>query len=313
MIKRHKCRIFALLMLLPSSAAFTAGFLEDDEDIIWKSGLNLYFKYASQDESRYGRNKHPVDLPEKDINLALKSLEVTEKGFLSGEKIRPVFSVSQTNLLSKHLSTGLKTAKPNQDIIFVMEGGRRKLVLLNEKNFVAGRVFYKDDKLNIIIGEFDRARSTEFERQYDPSGRASVPYSFNHGRRAKTSGNFKGSITPVSGVENKKIGKKLRKDWLMIDVGTASKAYIAKLDGRNNPSPQRDSALEMEAAAKLARESRQMRVEMARMRKDMREANVGAASKTLEERIKTLDALRKDELITQEEYDIKRKEILNDI
>lgn len=304
--------LFSLLLMF-CDPVFAIGFFEDDENIIWKSGLNLYFKYVAQDSSKFGKNDHPVILDEKSINQALKSLEFIEKGFFLGETIRTVFQVSQVNLLSKQLAKGLKNAKSGQDIIFVMEGGSRKLILLNEKNFVAGRVFYKEGKLNIILGEYDKARNTEFERQYDPSGSAAVPYSFNYGQRSRGSRHFKGAMVGVAGVENKKFGKKLRQDWLIIDIEIASKSYLAKLEQRHNPSAKRDASLEIEAA-KLARERRQMRLEMARMRKDMQQANMRSASKkTLEERINTLDELKKGALITQEEYDMKRKEILNDI
>jgi len=151
------------------------------------------------------------------------------------------------------------------------------------------------------------------ESAYDPSGRAAVPYSFNHGRRSKGTNHFKGSIIGVPGVENKHFGKKLRKDWLMIDVETASKAYLTALNERNNPSLKQDRQVQIEAA-KLARERREMRAEMARMRKEMKELNTGPASKeTPEKRIAILEQLREKELITQEEYDSRRQEILNDI
>ena len=312
-MKPHKNQIISLFLLFFCNSVFAINFFGDDEDIIWRSGLNLYFKYVNQDESKFGKNDHPVELDEKDISLALKSLEFTEKGFLSREKIRTVFSVSQTNLLSKQLVKGLKHAKPGQDIIFVMEGGGPKLILLTEKNFVAGRVFYKEGKLNIILGEYDMARNDAFESAYDPSGRAAVPYSFNHGQRSKGSNNFKGSVIAVPGVENKNFGRKLRKDWLMIDVETASKAYVTALNERKNPTTKQDRQVQIEAA-KLARERREMRAEMARMRKEMKEHSPETAStKSPEERIATLEQLREKELITQEEYDSRRQEILNDI
>lgn len=311
-MKPYKNQIISLFLLFFCNSVFAIDFF-DDEDIIWKSGLNLYFKYTEQDTSKYGKNNHPVDLDAKIMTNALKSLEFTEKGFLSQEKKRTVFSASQINLLSKQLVKGLKNAKPGQDIIFVMEGSDSKLILLTEKNFVAGRVFYKDGKLNIILGEYDKTRNDAFEKTYDPSGRAAVPYSFNHGQRSRGSNNFKGSIVAVPGVENKNFGKKLRKDWLMIDVEIASQGYLAALNERKNPTLKQDRQVQIEAA-KLARERREMRAEMARMRKEMKEHSPETAStKSPEERIATLDQLREKELITQEEYDSRRQEILNDI
>ncbi len=93
-----------------------------------------------------------------------------------------------------------------------------------------------------------------------------------------------------------------------------TKAYLAEMEAIRNPTTRNDRQLQIEAA-KLARERREMRAEMARMRKEMKQINSGSgsSSKTPEERIATLDQLLTKELITQEEYDIRRAEILNDI
>jgi len=315
MIKLFKYQIFTLFFAcFFSTTTFAVSFFGDDEDVIWKSGLNRYFKYAKQDRSSAGKNAHPVKLDEREIATALKALQFEEKSFFRGEEIKTVFSVSQMNLLGKQIAKGLKNAKPRQDIIFVMEGGQSKLIFLSEKTFVAGRVFFKDDKLNIILGEYNRARNYAFESAYDPSGRAAVPYTFNHGKRSKRSKNFSGTLLPAPGIENKKTGKLFRQDWFVIDVALASKAYLAQLKERKNPSSFKDDKRLQLEAAKLARERRQMRTEMARMRKEMKELSSDPVSeKSPEERIATLEQLREKELITQEEYDTKRQDILNDI
>ena len=316
MIKLFKTQIFTLffILLFSSNATFAISFFGDDEDVIWKSGLNRYFKYVKQDRSTAGTNDHPVKLDAMDISTALKALQFGEKSFLRGEEIRYVFSIPQITLLGKQLAKGLKNAKPGQDIIFVMEGGQSKLVLLTQKTFVAGRVFYKDGKLNIILGEYDLARNAAFESVYDPSGRGAIPYTFYHCKRSKESKKFDGRLEDAPGIENKKLGKKFRKDWFVIDVEIASKAYLAQLKESKNPSSFKDDKRLQLEAAKLSRERRQMRAEMARMRKEMKELSSAPASiKSPEERFVILEQLRKKELITQEEYESRRQEILNDI
>ena len=315
MMKLFKTQIFTLFFtLFFSSITFAVSFFEDDEDVIWKSGLNRYFKYVEQDRSTAGKNDHPVKLDAIDISTALKALAFEEKSFLRGEEIRLVFSIPQITLLGKQLAKGLKNAKPGQDIIFVMEGRQSKLILLSEKTFIAGRVFYKDGKLNIILGEYDLARNAAFESLYDPSGRGAIPYTFNHGKRSRESKKFDGRLEAAAGIENKKLGKKFRKDWFVIDVEIASKAYLAQLKESKNPSSFRDDKRLQLEAAKLARERRLMRAEMARMRKEMKELSSDPGSgKSPEERITTLEQLREKELITQEEYDTRRQDILNDI
>jgi hypothetical protein len=218
------------------------------------------------------------------------------------------------NLIGKQIAKGLKNAKPGQDIIFVLVGSNPKLLLLKQKYFISGRAFYKDGKLNLIIGEYLLVRNNELERVFDPGDNRAVSYSFNFGSRSKQSNKFKGTIITVPGFENMKTAKNFRHDWFMLDVALASQAYLAEMDAIMNPTSRNDRQMQIEAA-KMARERRAMRAEMARMRKEMKEMNSGsgASAKSTEERIATLDNLLTKQLITQEEYDIRRKEILNDI
>jgi len=284
------------------------------DDVIWKSGLYQVFKYEKQDSSKFGKNNHPVQLDGKKISTALMALEFTEKKLFAGETIISVFTIAQVNLLGNQLAKGLKNAKPGQDIIFVLVGTNPKLLVLSEKYFITGRVFYKDGKLNIILGEYNMPRNTELERVFDPGDNRAMSYSFNYGSRTRQSNKFKGTIITVPGFENMKTAKKFRYDWFLLDVELASKAYLAAREAIMNPTSRDSRQLQIEAA-KLARERREMRAEMARMRKEMKNINSGAgsSSKTPEERIATLNQLLTKELITQEEYDTRRKEILNDI
>jgi len=299
------CIIISLLSF--SSAVFA-------DDVIWKSGRYQVFKYEKQDSSKFGKNNHPVQLDEKKISTALTALEFTEKKLFAGETIKSVFTIAQVNLLGKQLAKGLKNAKPGQDIIFVLVGSNPKLILLSEKYFITGRVFYKDGKLNMILGEYNMVRNNELERVFDPGDNRAVSYSFNYGSRTRQSNKFKGTIITVPGFENMKTAKKFRHDWFMLDVELASKAYLAAREALQNPTSRDSRQLQIEAA-KLARDRREMRAEMARMRKEMKQINSGAgtSSKSPEERITTLNRLLTKDLITQEEYDTRRKEILNDI
>ena len=56
-----------------------------------------------------------------------------------------------------------------------------------------------------------------------------------------------------------------------------------------------------------------MRLEMARLRKEMKQSQKGAENSSLEERLKKLQSLKEKKMITNEEYEAKRKEILSEI
>ena len=287
---------------------------DDDKDYIWKSGLNRYIKYGEQDDSKYGKNQHPFYLSQEDVKNALRSLQVADDSFFAlDEETKTVFNFLQIKLLSEQLPKGFNNAKPDQDIIFVLEKSESKLLGLKDQRYLAGRAFFKEGKLNIILGEYDFFRSKAFESFYDPSGREAVPYNFNFGKRTRASKVLKGlPLVNHVGIKNK-IFKKVRYDWFVIDVKLAAEFYLAEKNKNDKPQGVNDEALKIEAA-KMAKQRREMRAEMARMRKQMKEnSKNGSSAKSFEERIDTLDQLRDKELISQEEYDTKRQEILNDI
>ncbi len=319
MIKLYKNQIIILFLLsvfAPVSVVALDLFDSDDEGILWQAGVNQYFKYVKQDDSEFGKNEHPVELDEKDIRFALKALQYNDKAFLKGEIRKSVFSISQITILSKQIAKGLRLANSTQDIVFVLQGSKKALAVLTRKYAVAGRIFYKEGKLNIILGEYELARNDAFEKVYDPGGYRELPYNFNLGRRSKSSNKFDGDLTGITGIDNKRTDNEIRQDWIRIDVAVASKAYVTEKDAKENASTTKFDRKLQEESAKLAKQRREMRAEMARMRKQVKDIENNKAPisvKSIEERMAMLDQLLGKKLITQEEYDSKRQDILNDI
>ena len=218
------------LISLPGSVVAIDLFKE--EDAIWRKDRNEYIKYAQQDESYFGNNDHPVELDEEQIRTALESLRIPEKQKAASEEGQiSVFTDIQIELLSQNLAKGLTQAKPNQDIIFALEKKNDKLFgVIKNRLFVAGRAFYKDKKLNIIIGDYDRPRDKGFEAAYDPTRVGIVKYHFDHGRRSRGSEEFKKFVIRVQGIENKQLKDALRNDWLVIDLKLVSEASVLKAE-----------------------------------------------------------------------------------
>ncbi len=305
--------ILSALCLSPSvTAANLFSFPANDEDVIWRSGLNRYIKLVQQDSTRFGPNEHPVEIDAETLKYALSALEIPDDGFFADDDAKKkIFTIQQINRLGEELPRGLQKAAPTQDIIFVLEKNENKFLGMQEKRAVAGRVFYKDGRLNIIIGDYDFFRSKAFEAAYDPSGRAAVPYSFNFGKRARGSKAFANIPQSAPGVVNKLLDK-LRHDWLVIDLERTADAYVAKSsEAEDSVSARQDETLQLEIA-KLAKQRREMRLEMARLRKEMQEGNNGSAE-SVEKRLTMLKRLLKQKLITRAEYEAKREKILKEL
>ncbi|MEN8762489.1 MAG: hypothetical protein ABF290_08635 [Thiogranum sp.] len=218
-LKNHVTVLVLIFPIFSSCSAFA-------KDVIWQASNNEFLKFIDQDSSVTGPNDHPVALEANEIKASLDSLRIQEKhGHASKEAFKPVFTVAQRDILSRYLTEGLKNAKPRQDIIFAMERSvPRARVLKPNRYFVAGRVFYKDNRLNIIIGDYDRPRLDGYELAYDPTNMGIVRYNFDYGKRS-TASKFDSTIIGVTGVENKPWKNTRRSDWLVIDVNVAAKAY----------------------------------------------------------------------------------------
>ena len=301
------------LVLFFSTAVSAVSWFGSDEEIIWEGAVNNYFKYADLDDSAFGKNDHPINFDEEDLINVFSALVYTETGILGGEAVVSVFSYSQIRILAEYLSKGLSEAKPNQDIIYSIGGSSKKVIVLTKKSYTTGSVFYKDNKLNILIGEHNYMRSEAMEKELDRSGRGEIKYNFSYGKRTKKSNKFKESLLSIAGVNQKVVNGKLRQDWIEIDVKIAAEAYLASKEEEEDSGASSARILKIEAA-KLAKQRREMRSEMARLRRDMNKKDKAVSStRSIEDRITTLDELLVKELISKEEYAAKRKEILNDI
>jgi len=283
------------------------------DEVLWKSGLNFHIKIVKQDKSSGAPipNQHPVTLNAKQIINALNLFKIWTKKFLEDDEIRTVFSIQQSRLLGQYLSEGFRKANTGEDIVFALSRLESGFLGIKKRVYMGGRAFYLNNRLNIIIGDFDKPGDKFLERVYASSGADEPRYYLAHGRRAKAS-KFDESIIVIEGIDVYKAGPKVRHDWFVINIEKASTTYLAQKSGNKQPvNRASDEAIRIEAA-KLAQERRQMRLEMARLRKEMNQTKNNNSS-SVEERLRRLDDLKNKELISKDEYATKREEILNEI
>lgn len=312
-----------LCLLLLYAGILRADLLPDfgaDDEVLWRSGANLYIRLTDQDESKKAAtppNQHPVQLNAEQVTGALEGIEAWSGGGLFKKKeLDKLFSLQQARLLGQHIATGLSRARPDQDIVFVLARSEKKYVVVRNTWYTGGRVFYLDGKLHLVIGDYNNEGDRFKETVEKSHGVTETRQYFKHGRRAKSVG-FKGSIVARAGVVPHVDGKKARKDWIEIDLEQASSAYLAEKRANEAPQETTTGAAMRAEAARLAQERREMRLEMAKMRKEMQSSQSspggGQAARTLEQRLMTLKELHDKELISHEEYEQKRAEILGDL
>jgi len=269
----------------------------------------------SEDKGRnYPKNQHPIVLDIGEVRDALKSLELwVEGGFFRNEEAVPVLTAGQISTLDRYLVEALAQAKPDEDVIFNVRGyGAVALDVARERFWTSGRAFYKDDKLNLIIGTFQvkKDRGTQqaegahgilnnyADVRFDPGDRESV-------------GKMPGRIVTTPGVTLDGEHGAERPDWVQINIGMAMAAYRDSLVP--DEEKKREAKVKQEAA-KLTIERRQMREEMARLRKELDKLKSGGADvHDLEQRLATLKELRDKKLITADEFELRRQAILEEI
>ena len=276
--------LLALLLLSPQTVVARNG------SVIWKADNNTYIKYAALDTAP---NDHPVVLDKQQLSTALASLRFMAE---EGQQPEAVFSARQAALLGQHLATGLQQASRNQDIIFALQKTkRRRLGLGTDTYFVAGRAFYQNNALNIIIGDYNRPRNTSYEAAYDPTKVGIVRYRFNHGSRNKGGRNTLPTVAKTGGVQSGP-----RSNWLVIDVEAVVQAQAEQETARKQQqlATRREEIKTILAEEKLIPEP---------------QTAPAPAEDTLEQRFTTLKNLRDKGLISDKEYAKKRQQLLDEI
>ncbi len=312
--------VVQVLLILFSTASLA-------DEMLYESGRNQYISISEKErvkEGQFAVNEHPVTLSEDKIKHALSMLDIWDKSYFKSDDVDRVFTVTQARTLAKYLSEGLAKITPDQDILFGLAGLRKGGLGTTETTYTAGRVFFAKGKLNIIFGDYNRPKNKGLENYMSSSGTGDIKYYLAHGMRKKTFAHgghdFDEKLIVSDGAQNYVAKGKKRKDWLVLDVGILAQTYETKLAKRNRKKKSKEAVTNeqlIREQARLAKERREMRIEMARMRKEMKELSGEgentSSSQSIEARISTLDSLLEKKLISEDEYNIKRKEILEDI
>lgn len=304
---------------------------EAGEDL-WAAS-EQYVRLVNREEGAVTSNAHPVAISRQELYDALAGLKAVQKSrWLSytSKKPVPVFSPGLLDVLAKHLSEGLARATPEQELVFVIIGAHKGDLYFSESKATGGRVFYGGERLQIIFG--DLLRSVRYGPDRDIRGFETEPdrrqHPFRVGSRERKGARGWEPLA-TEGIVHRGGQDEQRKDWLEIDVVRAAHAQRSLLGGtavgeaeettQNGViAPSSDPRAvqgSREETLRLRAEQRQMREEMAAMRKRIREIDAGGetagdAQEELPRRMQILEELRSQGLITEEEYRNKRQELL---
>lgn len=191
------------------------------------------------------------------------------------DKAVSLFNDPELRILSENIHTGLAAAGPDEDVSFAVIGHYPVLLgVLQERRVTTGRVFCRDGRLNIIFGEVLRDVKDSEDRRL---------YPFIPGSRA--------TAAPLTVVLMEKPGGEpfvvQRQDWLTFSLA----APVVLRPERESAGMGSKTVAPAVAPGKPAETGR----------------------KSAEERLIILNDLHNKKLITDEEFRVKRLEILNEL
>ncbi|MES1928806.1 hypothetical protein SADO_06117 [Salinisphaera dokdonensis CL-ES53] len=117
----------------------------------------MLVQLVPQDSGAARRNDHPAAFEPQQLAALLMSLRVRGEDHGSASTIS---SPSRLERLGAAVSKALVRASPRQDVGFVVyRRGQNGLFSGSSRYATSGRAFYQGDQLNLIFGEFDQAFS----------------------------------------------------------------------------------------------------------------------------------------------------------
>ena len=232
-------------------------------------------------ESGAAPNQHPAQ-----VDPELLRQQLAQIRFDVGSGTQALFAADEVSELAGPLAEALSNAGPEDDLL-LLSSSRRGGGLFSPPLAVTARLFIQEGQLQLLVND---ARY-EFFNEYKGSGR---PPQFTFGSRAKA-----GTASLRSAA-----GSSQRPDWVALASRSGSRGRPAQ-PGRCQPP----------AAAPAPDCRRQGRRHLLRQRRRppqhtaLRPRDPGYADE-VEQRLLTLKRLRERGLISEEEYQQKRREIL---
>ncbi len=222
-------------------------------------------------------NQHPFSIAPATLRAVLEQAELvdaTPGGLLTSKQLDEIVAP---------LATALGRATAEQDVSFAVSDQVGALGPLASKAVTTARVFYRDGQLQLIAGLVRR----DFESQFSGTG---YLIAFEPGQRAK----------PVDAKTRLRVAEgkssRVRNDWVVLDTSTPTSAPAAAT-AAGAAAPAAATAATAPAAASPAPAGRE----------------TDTLYKSTADRLRALDKLRADGLISEAEYQEKRRQILREL
>jgi hypothetical protein len=239
-------------------------------------------------------NRHPVAIDAATLRRLLALVQ------WDGGKVEPLFTPKELDEIATPLAAALARATPEQDVSFAVSDKHGFLGPFANSEVTTARVFHSQDRLNLIFGLARR----DFESQFRASG---YLIAFEPGQRA----------APVDRHVKLRIGTggtRARADWIAIDPQAALLAAESKpaVPAVPTPAPAVTIAPAPAAPAQAAAPATPAAPPPSAL-PPAPASGSDALYRKVADRLTALQKLRDEKLISEQEYQERRKAILAEI
>lgn len=241
--------------------------------VIWHSGIQ--FVALTPQPPDASPNHQPIDISPTTMRSVLGALKVARSSQDSDE---PIFTAGTLKVLSPLLAQALSQAGPHKDVTFAMvtrgepAGAPMLIIHIRQPLVTTGRVFYRNDHLNIIFGLVH----SPFEQHYIETGQLPP---LTPGQRAhRVQSGWK-----VVSDKQLTYPRPTRHDWVSVTLTSQpTRTVTPQTTTRTSPASPSDE-----------------------------NHTADSEYQNLATRLRVLDKLHRQGLITDQEYQDKRRQILN--
>jgi hypothetical protein len=274
--------------------------------VVWE-GDDQAVLLAPQDDQTAPPNDHPVTIATQVLEDMLAGLRLRYADQDAETPPVAVFNKDQVDILGEALAIGLARAEASQDVTFSIVGAHRLSpgAFARRNRLTAGRVFFREGKLNLIFGEIQSPY-----RKKNIYGRIDDDfYPRKYGRRAEAD-EHDSTLVANAAASLSGSPENPRGDWVVFDPGLAGVDRAASASPAGGAAPEASGPeptsgeLPPAPAATIGITGRGNKAATAPQAPDTAD---------IEQRLETLKRLREKALISEEAYRQKVDEILEDL
>jgi hypothetical protein len=290
--------------------------------VIWKSGDQVV-QLADQDDAAVFPNDHPVTTTPNEIADLFRVLRIRYADEDAETATASIFTPEEIDNLGRAIATGLGRAGPSQDIIFHVIGAHRASpgAWLKRNRVSTGRVFFRDGHINVIFGQIQ----TPYRKKNRYGQTNEDFYPRVYGSRNAVADHDVILLT-TAGIQLYQNDGVVRNDWVVISPDAAIPVVARK-------EPDARPAAVAAPVAEIRERSPEPSMPVAENRERSSEpvmpvarkpdTGIGQSKKSddrsipattdIERRLEELKRLRERGLVSEEVYQAKMKEILQDL